>query len=124
MRIFKTKEFARFARREGIADDALREAIDGAERGIVDAEIGDGLIKQRVRRPGQGRRGGFRTVVVWRERELSIFVFGFAKKDKTDLTPREYEAYRKLAVLLLRHTDDTLKRAIEAKELVELTRDG
>lgn len=124
MRIFKTKEFARFARREGIEDRALQEAIDRAERGIIDAEIGDGLIKQRVRRPGQGRRGSFRTVIVWRARELSFFVFGFAKKDKADLTSREYEAYRKLAALLLLHTDETLKRAIDAKELLELTRDG
>ncbi|MFZ1103746.1 MAG: type II toxin-antitoxin system RelE/ParE family toxin [Hyphomicrobiaceae bacterium] len=124
MRVFKTKEFARFARREGIGDDALLEAIDRAERGIVDAGIGDGLIKQRVHRPGQGRRGGFRIVIVWRARELSFFVFGFAKKDKTDLTPREYEAYRKIAALLLRHTDESIRRALEAKELVELTRDG
>jgi hypothetical protein len=119
-----TKEFARFARREGIGDDALLEALDRAERGLVDADLGGNLIKQRVHRPGQGRRGGFRTVIVWRARELSFFVFGFAKKDKADLTPREYDAYRKIAALLLRHTDESIKRAIEVRELVELTREG
>jgi hypothetical protein len=61
VRIFKTKEFARFARREGLTDDALREAIDRADRGLIDADLGGGVIKQRVARPGQGRRSGGRS---------------------------------------------------------------
>ena len=55
MRTFKTKWLTRFARREGIADKSLREAIERAERGLIDADLGGGLIKQRVARQGQGR---------------------------------------------------------------------
>jgi len=55
LRIFKTKHFSRFARRERISDAALREAVDRAERGPTDADLGGGVIKQRVARPGQGR---------------------------------------------------------------------
>jgi len=58
LRVFKTKEFSRFARREGIDEERLSEAVDRAERGLVDADLGGGLIKQRVARKGQGRRGG------------------------------------------------------------------
>jgi hypothetical protein len=58
VRIFKTKLFARFARRERIADASLREAVERAGRGLVDADLGGGLIKQRVAREGQGRSGG------------------------------------------------------------------
>ncbi|WP_447415009.1 type II toxin-antitoxin system RelE/ParE family toxin, partial [Clostridium perfringens] len=60
MRIFKTKWVARFVRRERISDADLKEAIERAERGLIDADLGGGLIKQRVARPGQGRSGGFR----------------------------------------------------------------
>jgi hypothetical protein len=59
MRIFKTKWIARFVRRERIDDEGLKEAIARPERGIIDADLGGGLIKQRVARPGQGRSGGF-----------------------------------------------------------------
>jgi len=54
VRIFKMKGLAKFARREQIADRRLIYAIERAERGIVDADLGGGLIKQRVARQGQG----------------------------------------------------------------------
>jgi hypothetical protein len=73
LRIFLTKDFARFARRQGIADSALREAIKRAERGLIDANLGSGLIKQRVARPGQGRSGGYRTLIAFRSKERSFF---------------------------------------------------
>jgi hypothetical protein len=58
LRIFKTRWLARFARREGISDASMAEAIARAERGLIDADLGGGLIKQRVARTGQGRSGG------------------------------------------------------------------
>jgi hypothetical protein len=63
VRIFKTKWLARYARRERIADHNLSEAIERAERGLIDADLGGGIIKQRVARSGQGRSGGYRTLV-------------------------------------------------------------
>ena len=62
MEVFKTRWFARFARQERIADSSLREAIERAERGLIDADLGGGLIKQRVARPGRGRSGGYRVI--------------------------------------------------------------
>jgi hypothetical protein len=54
MPIYKTKTFARITRRARITDSNLREAIQRAERGLVDADLGGGLIKQRVAREGRG----------------------------------------------------------------------
>ena len=54
MQVLKTRWFARFARQEKIADAGLREAIERAERGLVDADLGGGLIKQRVAGEGRG----------------------------------------------------------------------
>ena len=75
MRTFKTKPFARFASREDIADEALCDAVKRAARGMVDADLGGGVIKQRVARRGQGRSGGFRTIVAFRGRERAFFVY-------------------------------------------------
>jgi hypothetical protein len=57
--------------------------IERAERGIIDADLGGGLIKQRVARPGQGRSGGFRMIVVYRTKERAVFIYGFAKTPAT-----------------------------------------
>jgi hypothetical protein len=124
VRIFKTKEFARFARKEGIRDTDLCDAVDRAEQGLIDADLGGGLIKQRVARPGQGRRGGFRTIIAWRSRERSVFVHGFAKSRKAGLAPDELEVYRGFAALLLGYDDEALKMAVAGKELTEVMRNG
>jgi hypothetical protein len=124
VRIFTTKEFARFARREGLSDEALCDAIDRAERGLIDADLGGNLIKQRVARPGQGRSGGYRTVIVWRAGQHCFFVYGFAKSRKADLAPKELVAYRRIGGLLLGYDNNAIERAVTARELVELTCDG
>lgn len=63
MRIFKTKTLAKFTRQHGVSDAALIEAVDRAKRGLIDADLGGKIIKQRVARPGQGKRGGFRMLI-------------------------------------------------------------
>ncbi len=97
MRTFKTKPFARFVSREGITDEALCEAVVRAARGLVDADLGGGVIKQRIARRGQGRSGGFRTIVVFRRGERVFFVYGFAKSARENLRRDELEAFRLLA---------------------------
>jgi hypothetical protein len=56
----------RFAKQSGIGDAVLCEAIRDAERGLIAADLGGGVIKQRIARPGQGKSGGFRTLIVFR----------------------------------------------------------
>jgi hypothetical protein len=80
MRVYKIKGFMRFQRRERIADTTLAEAILAAERGLVDADLGGGLIKQRIARPGQGKSGGFRTLIAYRRSERAVFLFGFCEE--------------------------------------------
>ena len=98
MRTFKTKWLARFARREGITDERLREAIERAERGVIDADAGGGLIKQHVVRQGQGRSGGYRMIVAYRAKDRAIFLFGFAKSERENIGPDEQLSFREIAV--------------------------
>ena len=40
-----------------------------------------GVIKQRLAREGQGKSGGFRSIVLFRRGEKAFFVYGFAKSE-------------------------------------------
>jgi len=97
LRIFKNAWFCRFARREKIRDAALKDAIARVEKGIIDAELGGGVIKQRIARPGQGKSGGYRSVILFRKGALTFFVYGFAKSDRENIDPDEVAGFRKLA---------------------------
>ncbi len=97
MRIFKTRWFARFARHEQILDAGLREAVGRVERGLIDADLGGGLIKQRVARQGKGRSGGYRTIIAYRAKRRAVFLFGFAKSDRENIEPDELAFLRELA---------------------------
>ena len=120
MKIYKNKIFARFARGQRISDAALCEAIDRAERGLVDADLGGGVIKQRVARPNEGRSGGFRTIIFFRVEERAFFVFGFAKNQQENISALELKAFKLLAQTLLSNTDEEIQRLVEAEELEEV----
>ena len=121
MRIFKTKEFARFARRQGITDEVLCDAIDRAERGLIDADLGSSLIKQRVARPGQGRRSGYRTIIAYRDGIRSLFVMGFAKGKLDNIDDDDLARLKAFAGQVLSWNNAQVKRLLDSKEWQELT---
>ncbi len=118
--VFKTKWLARFARRERISDSSLREAIDRAERGLVDADLGGGLIKQRVAREGQGRSGGYRMLVAFRQQGRAVFLYGFPKSGQDNIDADELTSLREIAAGWLEADADRMKAAVEANELQEV----
>lgn len=120
MRTFKTKPFARFARREGIPDDLLCDAIRRAEQGQIDADLGGGVIKQRIARPGQGKSGGLRAIVLFRGLEWSFFAYGFAKSDTDNLRRDELKAFRLLADEMLGMDEASLQAVLENGTLAEV----
>ena len=120
MRVFKVRKFARFQRGERMSDAALCRAVRDAEAGLVDADLGHGLIKQRVARPGQGKRGGYRTIIAFRIGERSVFLFGFAKSDRANLTADELASLAELGGNWLKANDEKIKEAIVADELTEV----
>lgn len=124
MRIFKTKPFARFADHEGIEDAALCDAVRRAEQGLVDADLGGGVIKQRIARPGQGKSGGFRSILLFRHGERSFFAYGFAKSDRGNIRKDELKAFRKLADEMLRLDDEALQAAMANGTIMEVICDG
>ncbi len=120
MQTFKTKAFTRFADKAGLSDAALCRAVENAGRGLVFADLGGGVIKQRIARPGHGKSGGFRTLIVFRAGKRAIFVHGFAKNEKDNIEKNELVALKKLAAELLAHHEKTLARVIASGVLVEV----
>jgi hypothetical protein len=118
VRVFKTKWFARFARRERISDTSLGEAVRRAEQGLIDADLGGGVIKQRVARTGQGRSGGYRVLIAYRERTRSVFLFGFAKSARASVEDDELATARDIAKAWLEADGKSLARAL-AEGLIE-----
>jgi hypothetical protein len=121
MRIFQNSWFRRFSRREKIEPDVLIDAIARAERGIVDAELGGGVIKQRIARPGQGRSGGYRTIIVFRQGERAFFVYGFAKSGRDNITRDEAESFKQAAKELLALSDMQIEKLIANGGLMEIS---
>ena len=123
MRVFKSKEFARFARKNVIADAQLCQVVDDIHAGRIDADLGGSVYKQRVARTGEGKSGGFRTILLLRWKEVCIFIFGYAKKDQANITFADVAIYREIAKnLLLR--DDLIEAAISEGRLFEVMCDG
>jgi hypothetical protein len=118
-----TRWFVRFARKEHLSEDALRDAVKRAERGQIDADLGGGVIKQRVARPGQGKSGGYRMIVLYRTRTRAIFAYGFAKSRKEDLDPDELDAYRELAKAYLALAERAIDNYVAAGTLSEVIHD-
>ena len=85
MRIFKNTWFERFAEKEGIADDSLKDVVDQLETDQADANLGGGVYKVRIARPGEGKSGGYRAIVFFRSRERTFFTYAFAKSDRGNI---------------------------------------
>lgn len=120
MRIFKTKWFARYARRERIKDQSLCEAIERAERGMIDADLGGGVIKQRVGRAGRGRSAGYRLLAAYRCGDRAVFLYGFAKNERDNIEDDEPATLREIATGWLTANDQGLMRALDGGFLQEV----
>jgi hypothetical protein len=120
LRVFVTKAFRRFQRKEQIADAALCEAIARAEQGLIDADLGSGLIKQRVARKGQGRSGGFRTLIAYKTAVRSVFLFGFAKSERDNISAEDKRELVETGSLLMRLDPKGITALLEAGEVWEI----
>lgn len=124
MQIFKTKWFARFARKEGIEDQALIDAIREISSGLVDADYGGGLVKKRIARDGGGKSGGFRSIIAYRSESRTVFMYCFAKSDKANLSQSEVAAYKTAASLYLGFSASQIDEAVKKHELEEVLDNG
>lgn len=124
MAVYKTLWFDRWARKEGLAASSLCAAVQEMAHGLFDANLGGGLVKKRIRRPGQGKSGGYRTLVATNKGNRWVFVFGFPKNERSNIDKDETEALKRLAAHLLSLTPQAIAKAQSAGELIEVDCDA
>jgi hypothetical protein len=119
--IYKNRWFARWARKNGLSDDMLVLAVQEMKRGLVDADLGGGLFKKRIGRAGTGKSGGYRTLLATNRKDRWVFIFGFAKNTRSNITTVEMIALRKLTSHLLALTSKQIYQLQAAEELQEVS---
>jgi hypothetical protein len=120
MAVYQTRWFDRWAHKEGISTRTLCAAVREMRAGLYEADLGGGLLKKRMARPGQGKRGGFRTLVATNKGTRWVFVFGFSKNERSTIDQDEETALKKLAAHLLSLTTQAIEKAQRAEELMEV----
>ncbi len=95
-------------------------AVARAEKGLIDADLGGGVIKQRIARPGEGRSGGLRSIVLFRSGDKAFFAFGFAKGARDNIRRDELMGFRELADQMFGYDDAALAKALRGGAIVEV----
>ena len=124
MKVFQNAWFGRFARKEKISADALWDAVERAENGQVDADLGGGVIKQRIARPGESKSKGYRSIVLFRKGELSFFVYGFSKSELGNIRADEEAQFKKMAKHVLSLTGAQLSELVANGQFEEVVKDA
>jgi hypothetical protein len=122
-RVFKTRHFHRWMRKTDLTDLALCHAIAEMSAGLIDADLGGGVVKKRVAMGGRGKSGGARTLVATNRGARWFFVFGFEKNERANISNQELEALQVVAKDLLARTNEQLDQAVSDGALLEICHD-
>ena len=119
-RVFKTRHFSRWMRKTELTDQVLCAAVVEMTQGLVDADLGSGVVKKRVGLAGRGKRSGARMLIATNRRSRWFFIFGFEKNDRASIADDELEALQDIATQLLARTSLQLDKAVEDSSLQEI----
>ena len=123
-RVFKTRHFSRWMRKTELTNRALCHAVAEMAQGLVDADLGGGVVKKRVGLAGRGKRGGARTLVATNKGDRWFFVFGFEKNERANIADDELDALQNIAAQLLASTGRQLDEAVKDGSLEEICDDN
>lgn len=122
-RVFKTRHFNRWMRKTALTDSALCAAVVEMEHGLIDADLGGGVVKKRVGLPGRGKSGGARTLVATNKAQRWFFLFGFEKNERANVSTKELEALQTIAADLLELTSAALDAQVQNEAILEICHD-
>jgi hypothetical protein len=120
MRIFKGDHFCDFAKREKISDKSLKDVVKAAEEGRIEADLGAGVIKQRLARPGGGKSRGCRLIICFKKGARAFFIYGFPKSERANLSALELRYAKLLAKALFNMTEEQLNAELASGKFVEI----
>jgi len=115
-----TKQFAKWASKQKIPENELASALTEIQVGVFEANLGGHIYKKRIRFEGQGKSGSGRSIVCYKRNDIAIFVHGFAKNDKDNLSPRELHTFKEFAKILLSLSQKGIATAIKNGDFIEV----
>ena len=119
-RILKRKDVVRWQVGERLPAVALCKAVKEMEDGLLDADLGGFLYKKRVARPGAGKSGGYRTLLSARIGDRYVFLHGFSKSEKANITRDEKRALQFAGKVFLELSGAALSKALLSGVLLEV----
>lgn len=120
MRIFKYKKFSSFAKKQHLDDATLCKVVKELEDGLIHADLGGGVFKQRVARKGQGKSGGYRVIVLYKTGKLALFVHGFSKSEEDNISPAQEDKFKDMSRVYLGLSEKLLNKLVANKEFMEV----
>jgi len=120
VRIFKNTRFTRYADKENISDNELKEAVSQLEIGKTEANLGGNVYKVRVARHNEGKSGGYRVIVLFRNGDKTFYVYGFAKSEKDNINEKELKNIKEIAKDYFSLTAEQLEKRKKCGQLIEL----
>lgn len=121
MQILKSKHFDKFVRKEKISDKLLRKTIEDIEKGLIDADLGSGVIKQRLPKSGMGKSKGYRSIIIYKSAEFSLFVYGFDKNERANISRDEEINFKLAAKTILAFNQEQIQQAIDGKAFIKVS---
>jgi len=119
----KTKWFDKWSKKNLLSDKKLLDTLRNISNNLGVVNLGGALYKIRVNKEGQGKSGGFRTIVVYRQSEIAIFVYGFSKNVNSNLNKEELTDLKILSKDLLSMNKQVYQNLVAQGEFINI-KDG
>lgn len=120
MRVFKYRHFNHWAISERISDNTLKKAIEEMANGLYEANLGSGLYKKRIASANKGKRSGYRTLIAFKSETRAVYVYGFSKNDRGNISEMEEKIYRQLAKSFLLMNEKAINEMLRQHKLIEV----
>ena len=119
MRVFKNAWFSQFADKEGITDSELKEMGNLLQEGQSDADLGGGVFKMRLARPGEGKSGGYRVIVFYKSRNRTFYAYGFTKAGMDNINEKQLRDFKRMAKIFFEYTESQLDEQVKSGIFME-----
>jgi hypothetical protein len=120
MKQLMTKQFSKWVTKQRIPKTELIKVIQAVKAGNFEANLGGQIYKKRIRFKGKGKSGSGRTIVCYKKKDRIIFIHGFAKNEKSNLTKKELVGFKEFAQILLDLSYDDIDTAIKNGDFIEV----
>ena len=121
MKELMTKEFSKWVSKQDIHDNELSNALKELETGSFEANLGGHIYKKRIRFKGKGKSGSGRTIICYKKEDRAIFIHGFSKNEKDNLSSKELIAFKEFSKILLAFSLTEIDTAIKNGDFIEVT---